>query len=129
MVKQAAARLNGVAVKTPVLTNNAINKRFGAEMFFKCETFQRTGAFKFRGAYNCMKAFQEEGDVPGVIAYSSGNHAQAVALTGRLLGIKNIILMPKDAPEKKVKATKDYGGTVILYDRFKDDREAMAKEL
>ena len=129
MVKEAADRLSGMAVKTPVFTNDAINKQLGAEIYFKCENFQKTGAFKFRGAYNCIKKLTEEGDVPGVIAYSSGNHAQAVALTGKMLGIKTFIIMPEDAPEKKVKTTQAFGGTVIRYNRYTDDREAMAREL
>lgn len=129
MIKQAADRIKHVAYKTPVLMNEYINEKFGAQIYFKCENFQRTGSFKFRGAYNCIKAMMEEGDFPGVIAYSSGNHAQAVALTGKLLGKKSIILMPSDAPEKKVEKTMHHGGVVVRYDRYTENREEMATNI
>ena len=126
MVKEAAQRIKGVAVKTPVLTNEALNAEYEANIFFKCENFQKTGAFKFRGAYNRIRKLTEEKQVTGIIACSSGNHAQAVALIGSMMGIKTYIFSPEDAPEKKMKATEAYGGTVIRYNRYKDNREELA---
>lgn len=128
-VVQAAARIAGTANRTPVLTSRTVNEEFGAELFFKCENMQRMGAFKFRGAYNALSKFTPEQRRAGVVAFSSGNHAQAIALAARLLGMPATIVMPHDAPAAKVAATKGYGGTVVLYDRYKEDREQIGREL
>jgi threonine dehydratase len=126
-IDAAAARLSGVAHRTPVMTSRTFDARTGAKAFFKCENFQRMGAFKFRGAYNALSRLPAEAARRGVVAFSSGNHAQAVALAGRLLGIPAAIVMPADAPEVKVAATKGYGAEVIFYDRAAgQDREAFA---
>ncbi len=131
-VEGAAERLAGRAHRTPVLTSHTLDERAGAGVFFKCESFQRTGSFKFRGAYNALSLLPREQRERGVVAYSSGNHAQAVALAGRLLGVHATILMPDDAPEVKLAATRGYGAEVVTYDRSKEDREevggAMARE-
>ena len=129
MVKDAAARLQGVANRTPVMTSRTLNERLGADVFLKCENFQRIGAFKFRGAYNAMSRLSADERGRGVITFSSGNHAQAVALVGRLLGIKTTVVMPRDAPVIKRDATEAYGAAVILYDPRERSREAIAKEL
>ena len=113
-VAAAAARLAGHAHRTPVLTSRAVNGRTGASVFFKCENFQRMGAFKFRGAFNALSMLEQQARRNGVIAYSSGNHAQAVALAGRELGIRATIVMPEDAPGVKIEATRSYGAEVIL---------------
>jgi threonine dehydratase len=102
---------------------------FDAEVFFKCENLQRMGAFKFRGAFNALSKFDEQQRRQGVVAFSSGNHAQAVALSARLLGMPATIVMPQDAPQIKVEATKGYGGNVVLYDRYKEDREQIGRDL
>ena len=128
-VKAAALRLKGHAHRTPVLTSTTADALLGAHIFFKCENFQRMGAFKFRGAFNAMSMLGEAQQKAGVVCFSSGNHAQAVALSGKLLGIATAILMPKDAPPLKIEATRNYGGEVILFDRFTDDREALARKL
>ena len=126
-IDAAAARLSGIAHRTPVMTSRTIDARTGATAYFKCENFQRMGAFKFRGAYNALSRLPAEAARRGVVAFSSGNHAQAVALAGRLLGIPAAIVMPADAPEVKVAATKGYGAEVIFYDRAAgQDREAFA---
>ena len=126
----AAARvLQGIAHRTPVLTSRTLDERTGARVFFKCENLQRAGAFKFRGAYNALSNLSPEARRKGVVAYSSGNHAQAVALAGRLLGVPAIIVMPLDAPKVKVDATRGYGAEVVLYDRRTEDREAIASTL
>ncbi|MBZ0250770.1 MAG: threo-3-hydroxy-L-aspartate ammonia-lyase [Burkholderiales bacterium] len=126
-IDAAAARLAGVAHRTPVMTSRTFDASTGAKAFFKCENFQRMGAFKFRGAYNALSRLSAEAGRRGVVAFSSGNHAQAVALAGRLLGIPAAIVMPADAPEVKVAATKGYGAEVIFYDRAAgQDREAFA---
>jgi threonine dehydratase len=125
----AHERIASVAHRTPVLTSRLADERTGAQLFFKCENFQRMGAFKFRGAYNALAQFTPVQKVAGVVAYSSGNHAQAIALSGRLLGIKAVILMPRDAPAAKVEATRAYGAEVILYDRYTEDREALGLRL
>ena len=122
-------RLAGVANPTPVLTSRTVDKQTGAQIFFKCENFQRVGAFKFRGAYNALSQLSHAQKQRGVIAYSSGNHAQAVALAGQLLGIKAIIVMPSDAPAIKIAATRGYGAEVALYDRHYDQREAIAQKI
>ncbi|MFS2203694.1 threo-3-hydroxy-L-aspartate ammonia-lyase [Variovorax sp. Varisp36] len=125
----AAARLEGHAHRTPVLRSATANERWGAEFFFKCENFQRMGAFKFRGAFNALSKFDAAQRKGGVIAFSSGNHAQAIALSARLLSMPAVIVMPKDAPAAKVAATKGYGAEVVMYDRFTEDREALTKRL
>jgi threonine dehydratase len=128
-IEQAAARIKGVAHRTPVLTSRTANAMAGAELFFKAENLQRMGAFKFRGAYNAIAKFSDEQKKAGVLTYSSGNHAQAIALSASLMGIKSAIIMPLDAPELKVRATKGYGGEVITYDRYKEDREEIGRRL
>ena len=125
----AAERLEGHAHRTPVLRSTTANERWGAEFFFKCENFQRMGAFKFRGAFNALSKFDATQRKGGVIAFSSGNHAQAIALSARLLQMPAVIVMPKDAPAAKVAATKGYGAEVVMYDRFTEDREALTKKL
>jgi threonine dehydratase len=126
-VEAAAARLEGVAHRTPVATSSTFDTRYGCEAYFKCENLQRMGAFKFRGAYNALALFDAEQRKRGVVAFSSGNHAQAVALAGRLLGIPATIVMPADAPAVKVAATREYGARVVFYDRARgEDREAVA---
>jgi len=121
--------LEGHAHRTPVLTSRSIDERTGAIVFFKCENLQRAGAFKFRGAYNALARLGADARVKGVVAYSSGNHAQAVALAGQLLSIPAVIVMPSDAPPVKIDATRGYGAEVVLYDRARDDRGAIAAEL
>src|ERR1700754_3600226 len=128
-VLDAAARLEGVAHRTPVLTSSTFNERTGAAVFFKCENFQRMGAFKFRGAYNAISHFDAEQRKAGVLTYSSGNHAQAIALSARLAGIHSTIVMPQDAPAAKMAATRGYGGEVITYDRYTQNREALGAKL
>src|SRR5215831_9859603 len=120
----AQRRLSDVAHVTPVLTSRTADELAGAKLFFKCENLQRVGAFKFRGAYNALSQFSAEQKVRGVIAFSSGNHAQAVALAAQLLKIPAVIVMPTDAPAIKMNATRGYGAEVITYDRYKEDREA-----
>ncbi|UFP94366.1 threo-3-hydroxy-L-aspartate ammonia-lyase [Gloeobacter morelensis] len=128
-VQAAADRLRGVAHRTPVLTSRTVDDLTGAQVFFKCENFQRMGAFKFRGAYNALSQLDEAQRRRGVLAYSSGNHAQAIALAGRILDIPTAIVMPSDAPAVKRRATEGYGGEVILYDRAETIREALADKL
>ncbi|CAG2155920.1 threo-3-hydroxy-L-aspartate ammonia-lyase [Cupriavidus numazuensis] len=128
-VQEAATRLDGVANRTPVNTSRTLNDMLGAEIFFKCENFQRMGAFKFRGAYNALSKFSPEQRRAGVVAFSSGNHAQGIALSARLLGIPATIVMPHDAPAAKVAATKGYGANVVIYDRYTEDREAIGRRL
>jgi threonine dehydratase len=128
-VRAAAERLKGVAHRTPVLTSRTLDERVGAEVFLKAENFQRIGAFKFRGAYNAISRLTAEQLEAGVAAYSSGNHAQAVALAARLAGTSAVILMPEDAPPTKVAATRGYGAEVVTYDRYTQDRAALAQEL
>ena len=128
-VVDAAERLRGNAHRTPVLTSRTANERSGAELFFKCENFQRMGAFKFRGAFNSIAQFSEEQRRSGVLTYSSGNHAQAIALSAKLLGVKSAIIMPHDAPASKVAATRGYGGEVITYNRYTESREELGRRL
>jgi len=128
-VVQAAARIAGAAHRTPVLTSRTVNQEFGAELFFKCENMQRMGAFKFRGGYNALARFTPEQRRAGVVAFSSGNHAQAVALSARLLDMPATIIMPQDAPAAKVAATRGYGATVVTYDRYTEDREQIGRAL
>ena len=128
-VESAATQIAGVAHKTPVATSKTIDARTGARLFFKCENLQRAGAFKFRGAYNALSRLNAEERRRGVVTFSSGNHAQAIALAGQVLNIPRVIVMPSDAPAVKRIATEGYGGEVILYDRDKEDREAIGKRL
>lgn len=128
-VAAAAQRLAGQAHRTPVLRSRTADQMLGAEVFFKCENLQRAGAFKFRGAFNALSRFDAAQRRAGVIAFSSGNHAQAIALAGRVLGIPAAILMPHDAPRSKVAATQGYGAEVIRFDRYREDREAIALRL
>ena len=128
-VAQAAERILGVAHRTPVLTSRTVNEEFGAEIFFKCENMQRMGAFKFRGGYNALAKFSPEQRRAGVVAFSSGNHAQAIALSAKILGMPATIVMPQDAPAAKVAATRGYGATVVTYDRYTEDREQIGREL
>ena len=133
-IAAARQRLQGVAHLTPVMTSRTADQRTGAKLFFKCENLQRMGAFKFRGGYNALAKFSPEQRRTGVIAFSSGNHAQAVALSARLLGMPSVIVMPQDAPAAKVAATRGYqqgqaGSEVVLYDRYTEDREAIGRRL
>jgi threonine dehydratase len=125
----AAERIKGVAHRTPVLTSSRLNALAGAEIFFKCENLQRSGAFKFRGALNSIAALTPEQREKGVVAYSSGNHAQALALASRLQAVPAIIVMPSDAPAMKVAATKGYGAEVRFYDRYSENREEIGRAL
>lgn len=126
-IQAAAARLKGVAHRTPILTSTTLNRMLGCEVFMKAENFQRMGAFKFRGGYNAINALTDAERARGVLAFSSGNHAQAVALSAKLHGCNATILMPSDAPPTKLKATREYGAEVITYDRYTEDRSALAK--
>ncbi len=128
-VVAAHERIRGVAHRTPVLTSTTADRMTGAELFFKAESFQRMGAFKFRGAYNAISKLDEARRRGGVIAYSSGNHAQAIALAANLLGTSSVIVMPKDAPAVKIEATKGYGAEVVLYDRYSESREEIGQRL
>jgi threonine dehydratase len=121
-VRSAAARLKGLAHLTPVHTSRTVDAHCGASVFFKCENFQRVGAFKFRGAYNALSRLPKGS---GVLTYSSGNHAQAIALAGKLLGLPTLIVMPTDSPEVKQRATRDYGAEIVLYDRATTSREEL----
>jgi threo-3-hydroxy-L-aspartate ammonia-lyase len=127
-IAAAAHTLAGVAHRTPVLTSRTVDERTGASVFFKGENLQRGGAFKFRGAYNALARLSPEQKRRGVVAYSSGNHAQAVALAGKLLGIAAVIVMPDDAPAVKAEGARGYGAEVVLYNRARDSREAIADE-
>ena len=128
-IAAAQQRLAGVAHKTPVLTSRTVDCLVNSQVFFKCENFQRTGAFKFRGAYNALAQLSQEQKLRGVLTYSSGNHAQAIALAGKLLGIPTTIIMPNDAPSVKQAATRGYGAEVLLYNRVEIAREDLAQKL
>jgi threonine dehydratase len=128
-VVAAASRLSGVAHRTPVLTSRTADARTGATLFFKCENLQRGGAFKFRGAYNAIAALDAAQRRAGVVAFSSGNHAQAIAYAASLLSVPATIVMPLDAPSAKLAATRAYGGDVVTYDRYTEDREAIGRRL
>jgi threonine dehydratase len=128
-IEAAAARLKGHAVETPLIESPALNERVGKRILIKAETLQRVGAFKFRGAYNRLVQLSAEERARGVVAFSSGNHAQGVALAARLLGLPAVIVMPSDAPAVKVAATKDYGAEVIFYDRLTESREEIAASI
>ncbi len=128
-IEAAALRIRGHARKTPVLTSATVDGKTGGSIFFKCENFQRAGAFKFRGAFNALSKLSEDERRRGVLAFSSGNHAQAIALSGRLLDVPTVVVMPSDAPEVKVRATREYGGEVVLYDRNETNRETLGKQI
>lgn len=128
-VRSAAERIEGVAHRTPVMTSRTIDARASASVFFKCENLQRMGAFKFRGAYNAMSRLNDEQKRRGVLAFSSGNHAQAVALSGRLLGVSTTIVMPRNAPRVKLDATRGYGGEVVEFDPSETAREELGRRL
>ena len=128
-VQTAAARLRGQAHRTPVVTSRTFDQVAGCQVFFKCENLQRAGAFKFRGAYNALAQLPPEQKQRGVVAFSSGNHAQGLALAARVLGIPATVVMPSDAPQIKVDATRGYGAEIIFYDRLTGDREAIARQL
>jgi threo-3-hydroxy-L-aspartate ammonia-lyase len=125
----AHERIRTVVTRTPVMTSRTADGQAGASVFFKCELFQRIGAFKFRGAYNALARFTPEQRARGVITFSSGNHAQGIALAARLLGIPATIVMPSDAPAVKVEATVGYGAEVVRFDRYTDDREALGRRI
>jgi threonine dehydratase len=128
-VQAAARRLKGYALRTPVMTSPQMDESLGASLFFKCENLQRTGAFKFRGAFNALSCLSADARSRGVVAYSSGNHAQAVALAARLLGIAATIVMPSDAPASKLSATRAHGGRIVIYDRYRENRQEIAERL
>lgn len=128
-VAAAAQRIADYANRTPVMTSRTLDERYSAQLFLKCENFQRMGAFKFRGAMNALQQFSPAQKRAGVVAFSSGNHAQAIALAAKLLGVPATIVMPHDAPAAKVAATRDYGGKVVFYDRYTEDREQIGRDL
>lgn len=128
-VSRAADRLAGIVHRTPVMTSRTVNARANADVHLKCENFQRTGAFKIRGGYNAMAQLSPEAQARGVVTYSSGNHAQAVALAGRLLGVDATIVMPENAPQVKLEATRSYGAEVVTYDPDETVREELGRRL
>lgn len=128
-VQAAAQRLDGIAQRTPVIRSRTADALLGAQLFFKCENRQRTGAFKFRGAYNALARFTHAQRKGGVLAFSSGNHAQAIALAARLLDMPALIVMPEDAPVAKMAATREYGAQVVTYNPLTEDREAISAQL
>ncbi len=128
-IQHAAGRLAGVAHRTPVLTSRTLDELLGCQVLLKAENLQRMGAFKFRGGYNAVNSLTDAQRARGVVAFSSGNHAQAVALAARLHGCKATIVMPHDAPALKLAATRGYGAQVVIYDRYKEDRAAIAARL
>ncbi|HTG86392.1 MAG TPA: threonine/serine dehydratase [Pyrinomonadaceae bacterium] len=128
-IQAARERIASRIHRTPVMTSRQFNEAAGKEVFFKCENLQRAGAFKIRGATNKIQSLTEDEKQRGIVAFSSGNHAQAVALAGREAGVRALIAMPTDAPQAKVAATREYGAEVVFYDRLKQDREAFALDL
>lgn len=128
-VAEAHQRIQPYLNKTPILTSRTINELTGAQFYFKCENFQRMGAFKFRGAMNALSQFNDQQRKNGVVTFSSGNHAQAIALSAKLLGIPATIIMPEDAPKAKIEATKGYGGHVLTYNRYTENREEIGQQL
>jgi len=128
-IEAAAARLHGVAHRTPVVTSRSVDERTGAAVYFKCENLQRAGAFKFRGAYNAMAQLSDDVGRRGVVTFSSGNHAGAIALAGKILHVPCVIVMPRDAPSVKRAAAEAYGAEIFFYDRERDDREAIGRSL
>ncbi|UTW57665.1 threonine/serine dehydratase [Kordiimonas sp. SCSIO 12603] len=129
MVQNAAEQLKGVAVRTPLIESPLLNERVGGRVFLKCENLQHTGSFKFRGAYNRLSRLSDDEKAAGVLAFSSGNHAQGIARAAQMLGIKATIIMPADAPQLKVDGTRGYGAEVVFYDRYNEDREEVAKRV
>ena len=129
LVRAASKRLHGHANITPIMSSRTLNQRVGAEVYLKCENFQRVGAFKFRGAYNAMSQLSDNDSKRGVITHSSGNHAQAIALVGQLLGIQTTIVMPDDAPAIKRAATKAYGASIVEYNLHENTREKISEDL
>jgi threonine dehydratase len=128
-IQSAAERLRHIAHRTPIATSRTLNALIGAEVYCKCENLQRAGAFKFRGAHNAVSRLSEEQKQRGVVSFSSGNHAQALALVGKLLRVPTVIVMPNDAPAVKLAATRGYGAEVVLYDRVEQKREVIARRL
>jgi threonine dehydratase len=128
-IRAAASRLNGHAVRTPLLESPRLGERIGGRLLIKPECLQKTGSFKFRGAYNTLSSMDPEVRGKGVLAYSSGNHAQGVALAARMFGVSATIIMPEDAPEMKKRNTAEYGAEVVLYDRYADSREELGERL
>jgi threo-3-hydroxy-L-aspartate ammonia-lyase len=128
-IEAAAARLEGAAHRTPVLTSRTLDTQLGAQVFCKAENLQRMGAFKFRGGYNAVNSLTETQRARGVVAFSSGNHAQAVALAARELGSRAVIVMPEDSPRAKLDATAGYGAEIVTYDRYTGNREAIGRQL
>ena len=128
-IEAAAHRIKGHAHRTPVLNSGTIDRKTGGSVFFKCENFQRAGAFKFRGAFNALSRLSQDERRRGVLTFSSGNHAQAIALSGRLLSVPTLVVMPNDAPKVKVRATREYGAEVVLYDKHETTREALGKRI
>src|SRR6185369_17504185 len=129
LIQAARERISSRIHRTPVITSRQFNEAAGKEVFFKCENLQRAGAFKIRGATNKIQSLTEDEKQRGIVAFSSGNHAQAVALAGREAGVRALIAMPTDAPQAKVAATREYGAEIVFYDRLKQDREAFALDL
>jgi threo-3-hydroxy-L-aspartate ammonia-lyase len=128
-IERASSRLTGVAHRTPVATSRTLNAMLGCEVFLKCENLQRMGAFKFRGAFNAISALSESDRARGICTFSSGNHAQAIALAAQLHRVPALIVMPLDAPELKVDATRGYGGEIVRYDRYTEDRETITQAI
>jgi threo-3-hydroxy-L-aspartate ammonia-lyase len=128
-ILKAQSRLKGIANNTPVMTSRRLNELLGANVYIKCENFQRIGAFKFRGAFNAVTQLSDEAKAKGILTYSSGNHAQAIALVGKLLKLKTTIVMPENAPKIKLEATKSYGAEIVLYDPEKATREKIADDI
>ncbi len=128
-VSAAADRLSGIARRTPVLTSSSLDRRIRANAFLKCENFQRTGSFKFRGAFNTMSQLSAESRASGILTYSSGNHAQAASLAGQILGVPVTVIMPEDAPAVKLEATRGYGAQIVTYSRAETTREELAQRL
>src|ERR1700694_4884329 len=129
LIKEAVARIDGRVHRTPVMTSRLFNEAAGGEVFFKCENLQRAGAFKMRGATNKILSLTDEEKKRGVIAVSSGNHAQAVALPSREAGVRSVVAIPADAPKAKVEATRGYGADIRFFDRQKDDRDAFGRDI
>src|SRR6478609_6342188 len=128
-VERAAARIKPYAIRTPLVESWVLNAQTGARVFLKLETLQRTGSFKFRGACNRLAMIPQEARAKGVVAFSSGNHAQGVAAAAQLFGMPAVIVMPSDAPRPKIEGTRRYGATIVTYDRLRDDREAIAAKI
>ncbi len=128
-IRAAAVRIRGIAQRTPVMTSRTFDERAGVASFFKCENLQRGGAFKIRGAANFIYSIPKDALPRGVVAYSSGNHAQAVAISARSVGVPATLVMPLDAPKSKVEGTRGYGATIVTYDRFREDRDAIGRRI